>query len=205
MKVFTKGFAKGFAKRSTKLFTEWFTEVFTKGFAKGFTKRSTKKALVKYNLNAPAQVAFFLSIISVETGNLTFNKNIWPSCPGQGAHSMMMPINLHAFLKDSPNILTSHPFLCSIAEKPYEDTNDKAKTDVLDVLMQPKYSFEPGAWWIQKGAEKIQPGFTCFYSTLESKVTVTTLDTLLKSCVDIDPTEAWRQAFETALKAITIK
>ncbi|KAJ9054664.1 hypothetical protein DSO57_1011666 [Entomophthora muscae] len=163
------------------------------------------KALAKYNLNAPAQVAFFLSIISVESGNLTFNKNVWPGRPGKGTRSMMMPINLHAFLKDSPEILASHPSLRSIAEKPYDDTNDKAKTDVLDVLMQPEYSFEPGAWWIQKGAEKMQPGCTRFYSTLESEVTITTLDALLKSCVGVDSNEARRQAFETALKAITTK
>ncbi|KAJ9082130.1 hypothetical protein DSO57_1007155 [Entomophthora muscae] len=81
-----------------------------------------KKALDKYGLTTPEEIAFYISVMSVESGNLSYNRNISPGRPGQGTRSMMMPNNLYAFLKASPTIIAEHPELQGYINKPYNDS-----------------------------------------------------------------------------------
>lgn len=159
------------------------------------------RALREYKLVKPAQVAFYLSIMAVESGNLTYNRNVWPGRAGQGTRSMMMPNNLYKFFTSSPR-LEKNKRLRKLAKAPYNESDDKAKEKALKVMMKDKYTFLPGAWWIAKGAEMLQPGCKKFAKTLKKEIKPPTLDALLKSCVGVDPDDARRRAFQTALRAV---
>ncbi|KAI0233880.1 hypothetical protein L0F63_001560 [Massospora cicadina] len=162
-----------------------------------------QRALNQYNLVTPEQMAFYISVISVETANLSYNRNHFPGRPGQGTRSMMMPDNLHVFFKSSPKILKDHPELTQIAEKSTKDMSNVDKEKLLNVLMQDEYSFLPGAWWISEGGEKLmKPNCNHFKSKLTQGASKSTIDDLNTNCLGVgeDPTRF--MAYRRALKAV---
>lgn len=143
-------------------------------------------ALSAYGLTSAQQIAFYLSIVSVESGNLSFNRNHFPGRPGQGTRSMMMPQNLYAFLKDTPSIVSSNDVLTQVINQPYDDTNSQAKEQVLNVLVSDQYSFLPGAWWIAKGAGLVQnPSCSTLADSLSSS-SPEAVSNLFTQCVGVN-------------------
>lgn len=158
--------------------------------------RHINRALRWYRLRTPAQVAFYLATVAVESGNLSLNRA--RGSRSQGTRAMLTAVNLHAFLKDSPAIRRGNRKLRRLAAKPYKD----AKAKVLKVLMKDKYSFLPGAWWIRRGGEKMHPKCKRFARTLQGSVSRTSFDELLVTCVGATVSQARWQKFQTALHAI---
>ncbi|KAI9291259.1 hypothetical protein K502DRAFT_146762 [Neoconidiobolus thromboides FSU 785] len=105
-----------------------------------------QSAASKYSLTTNEQLAFYLSTIAIESGNLSFNKNHFPGRIGQGTYSMLMSPNLYAFYKTEINNNSIQ----------YNENDDNSKAQLLNYLNQNELYFLPGAWWIAKGAGEIQ-------------------------------------------------
>ncbi|KAI0244554.1 hypothetical protein L0F63_007102, partial [Massospora cicadina] len=162
-----------------------------------------KQAFDQYNLVTPEQMAFYISVISVESSNLSYNRNHFPGRPGQGTRSMMMPENLHAFLNSSPKILKDHPELTQIAKKSAKDMSNNDKEKLLNVLMQDEYSFLPGAWWISEGGEKLmKPSCNHFKSKLIQGASKSTIDDLNTNCLGVGKDPARIMVYHRALEAV---
>ncbi|KAI9297648.1 hypothetical protein K502DRAFT_312578 [Neoconidiobolus thromboides FSU 785] len=132
-------------------------------------------ALTKYSITKNEQIAYYLSTVSIESGNLTYNKNHFPGRPGQGTYSMLLSHNLFEFYKmEYKN------------QNNYNETNDSSKIQLLAYLNQNSLSFLPGAWWMAKGAALIQnPSCSSLLKDLvgsnDSKVTQ-----LFTTCLGVD-------------------
>lgn len=161
-----------------------------------------QQALEKYGLTTQEQMAFYISVMALESGNLSYNRNIWPGRAGQGTRSMMMPNNLHAFLRDSPDILAAHPELQAYAGSPYDDGNNSAKDQALQVLMKDEYTFLPGAWWIERGGETMQTGCSHFKQKLAAPISAAGVEELLATCVGVSHDPARTLAYQRALNAV---
>ncbi|KAJ9082132.1 hypothetical protein DSO57_1007157 [Entomophthora muscae] len=161
-----------------------------------------KDGMSIYNLTTRTQVAFYLFLLADGSDNLSYNKNIWPGEPGYGTRAMVYPRDLHAFLKDSSEILKDHPDLKEYAERKYDDGDTNSKNKALEILMDDKYSFLPGAWWIRQGAEKTYPACKNFTTSLTNKLTMEKFDEIYKQCMSTNSNVKRRDIFKKTYNAI---
>ncbi|KAF9584573.1 hypothetical protein BGW38_005987 [Lunasporangiospora selenospora] len=96
-------------------------------------------AIKKYGLKSRGQRAAYISNMAYESGNLKYNHNLVTK--SQGTRSMLPAVSLKQFVEGNPDVQKLWP---------QYPTNVETDT-IVDVLIQHKADFEPGAWWVISG------------------------------------------------------
>ncbi|KAF8939789.1 hypothetical protein EDD21DRAFT_90684 [Dissophora ornata] len=95
-------------------------------------------AISKYGLKTKGQQAAYIANMAYEGGYLKYDHNLVTH--SQGTRSIMPATSLRIFVDNNPSIQKLFPGYPNI------DNNG-----IVDVLIQKKADFEPGAWWAVKG------------------------------------------------------
>ncbi|KAF9919944.1 hypothetical protein FBU30_010352 [Linnemannia zychae] len=93
-------------------------------------------AINKYNLSTRGQRAAYISTMLFESGTLKYNHNLVHA--DQGTRSMLPKPSLERFVSANPDvqkIVATYP----------------ASTFLVDILIENKLDFLPGAWWTVAG------------------------------------------------------
>ncbi|KAG0051630.1 hypothetical protein BGZ83_003507 [Gryganskiella cystojenkinii] len=96
-------------------------------------------AIQKYGLKTRGQRAAYLATMAYEGAYLQYNHNLVTH--SQGTRSIMPATSLRTFVNSNPSVQlywTGFP-------------NNVDDTTIVDVLIQNKLDFEPGAWWTVSG------------------------------------------------------
>ncbi|GJJ69040.1 hypothetical protein EMPS_01386 [Entomortierella parvispora] len=96
-------------------------------------------AIQKYNLKTRGQRAAYLATMAYEGGYLQYDRNLVIST--QGTRSIMPATSLRVFVNANESVQKYWPgFPASVNN-----------ATIVDVLIQNKADFEPGAWWTVSG------------------------------------------------------
>ncbi|KAJ9082133.1 hypothetical protein DSO57_1007158 [Entomophthora muscae] len=161
-----------------------------------------KDGISIYNLTSRTQTAFYLFTLAKGSENLSYNTAVFSNETGKGTRAMMTAKQLHAFLKDSSEVLKAHPELEEYAKKDFNEADNDGQNKTLTVLKEDKYTFLPGAWWIRQGADSMYAGCKGFAANLTNKITMEQFDKIDKQCMMPTVLEGRRETFRKAFDAI---
>ncbi|KAF9570439.1 hypothetical protein EC968_001775 [Mortierella alpina] len=95
-------------------------------------------AIQRYNLRTRGQRAAYISNMAYEGAYLKYNRNLVN--PSQGTRSIMPAVSLKVFVDSNKDVQALWPS--------YPSLNESA---IVDVLIEYKADFMPGAWWTVAG------------------------------------------------------
>lgn len=98
-------------------------------------------AMAAYNLTHAGQIAAVLALTGVESADLRYKHNVSPGRPGQGTSAMLMPDNVLKYAQSIPEVQTG-----------LEQAGGDVRK-VLDLVVDDKYNFGAGAWWLATQCE----------------------------------------------------
>ncbi|KAF9940745.1 hypothetical protein BGZ67_006922 [Mortierella alpina] len=96
------------------------------------------EAIQRYNLQTRGQRAAYISNMAYEGAYLKYNRNLVN--PSQGTRSIMPAVSLKVFVDSDKNVQNFWPSYPSLNE-----------SGIVDVLIENKADFLPGAWWTVAG------------------------------------------------------
>ncbi|KAI2635069.1 hypothetical protein GGS21DRAFT_91151 [Xylaria nigripes] len=97
---------------------------------------------------SPGAAAAVLALTAFESDDYKFKRNKFPGRPGQGTSNMQM-INFNVeFAESIPELLSAITQLGSI------DSSDQMKNQLLDLVIDDKFNFRSGPWFLTSQCSK---------------------------------------------------